>query len=79
MDEAAGAALLLTLAGTQSRPRIAGLLVAFVALDGLKPWPISLIEDAPGAIGVMGDDMVLGLIMGTLVIAIRHVIVGRRD
>lgn len=79
VDEVAGVALMLTLAGTRAYGPLAALLVGFILLDGLKPWPMSQIEKAPGAIGVMGDDMVLGLIMGTLVLSMRHIIVSRRS
>jgi phosphatidylglycerophosphatase A len=38
----------------------------FRLLDGLKPGPIRMIERLPGAIGVIGDDVLAGLITNFL-------------
>ena len=36
-------------------------LVLFRAFDILKPWPIRKLEDLPGGLGVMADDIMAGL------------------
>ncbi|MGJ3263942.1 MAG: phosphatidylglycerophosphatase A family protein [Salinarimonas sp.] len=57
IDEVAGAALVLFLL-RPSRPSIAAvLLVAYVAIDRVKPWPVSRAEAIPGGFGVMADDL----------------------
>lgn len=57
VDEVVGAALVL-LALRPARPAVAALLlVAYVAIDRLKPWPIHLAEQIPGAAGVVLDDV----------------------
>lgn len=49
------------------------ILLAFIAFrffDILKPWPVSFFDKkVPGAIGVMGDDIVAGLFAALCVIA----------
>lgn len=60
----------------------AGVLAAiFLALDRLKPWPMDRIEGIPGGVGVMLDDIVLGLVIGLGVLltnALRRGIVERQ-
>jgi hypothetical protein len=47
--------------------------VAFRALDILKPWPIGFIDRrVRGAIGVVGDDVVAGVIAGAMILGLHH-------
>ncbi len=46
--------------------------VLFRALDIAKPWPISRLEDIPGGIGIMADDLAAGLIAGGIIAALAH-------
>lgn len=41
--------------------------VVFRLLDGLKPGPIRMAEKLPGSIGVIGDDVLAGLITNFLI------------
>lgn len=65
IDEAAGQ--FLALAGCL--PAVAGdalwVLAAFGlfrALDILKPWPVCALERLPGALGIMADDLLCGIV-----------------
>lgn len=62
IDEWAG--MWLTLLLTPSSDPFAILLafVLFRFFDIIKPWPVSVGEKAPGAIGVLLDDLIAGLI-----------------
>jgi phosphatidylglycerophosphatase A len=54
---------------------IAAAFFAFRALDILKPWPISAIDErVPGAPGVLGDDVAAGLLAGGGLAAVRAVV-----
>lgn len=44
---------------------IAGFIL-FRIFDIAKPWPVSRFERLPGALGVMSDDLVAGLIAGLI-------------
>ncbi|GGK22416.1 phosphatidylglycerophosphatase A family protein [Salinarimonas ramus] len=57
VDEVAGAALVLFVLRPKRPSIAAAVLVAYVAIDRLKPWPVSLAESIPGAFGVMLDDI----------------------
>ena len=54
------------------------ILIAFILFrffDILKPWPISFIDKkVPGALGVMGDDIIAGLFAAICVFAVSTVI-----
>jgi phosphatidylglycerophosphatase A len=64
IDEVAGA-LAMALAAPRLRAiPLGGLALAFLALDRLKPWPFSAFENLSGGIGVMADDLAVGLAIG---------------
>ncbi|WP_349367646.1 phosphatidylglycerophosphatase A [Salinarimonas sp.] len=71
IDEVAGAAFLLFLLVTRRAPVAAALLAVYVALDRLKPWPIGLTEEIPGALGVMVDDLAAALPVAVAALAAR--------
>ena len=51
-----------------------GLLLAFAlfrALDIVKPWPIRRLEELPGGVGIMADDLAAGVVAAALVAAAR--------
>ena len=54
------------------------ILIAFILFrffDILKPWPISFIDKrVPGALGVMGDDIIAGLFAAICVFGVSTVI-----
>ncbi len=53
-------------------PRLLVLAAAFLALDRLKPWPLPAIEQWPGGIGVMADDIAAGIAIGLIMaVAVR--------
>ncbi len=62
-DEVAG--YLVTMLGMPLREHawlcVAGGFFAFRIFDILKPWPIRAIEEKPGGIAVMADDILAGL------------------
>ncbi len=73
IDEVAGFAAAMAIIGAASW-RIGGFTaIAFLALDRLKPWPFDLIEAVPGGIGVMLDDIALGLAIGVAVTVLRPI------
>jgi len=78
IDEVAGyAAVLAVLGGSGWRgPGVAALL--FLALDRLKPWPFDRVEAVPGGIGVMLDDIALGLTLGGTMLFVQQVLRRRR-
>ena len=41
----------------------------FLAVDRWKPWPIDRLEALPGPIGVLADDVAVGLAVGALALA----------
>ncbi len=56
-------------------PGWVGGFVLFRLFDILKPWPVSWAERAPGALGVMLDDVVAGVLAGAVMLiaaAIAH-------
>jgi phosphatidylglycerophosphatase A len=66
IDEVAGQWLACAL----SPLTFAGYALAFIlfrAFDVAKPWPISRAEKLPGGFGVMTDDLLAGLIAGSIV------------
>ena len=44
----------------------------FRVLDIFKPWPISAVEEFPGGMGVMADDLVAGVLTGLVVAVFAH-------
>lgn len=78
IDEVAGylAAVAAMLAAKVSAtwPRLLVLAAAFLALDRLKPWPLPAIEQLPGGLGVMADDIAAGIAIGLLMAAAVHLL-----
>ena len=68
IDEWAGMAVALIPVLSAKEPFIA-IVVAFLLFrlfDIWKPWPISKVEKLPGALGIMADDILAGLIAAVL-------------
>ncbi|WP_372425494.1 phosphatidylglycerophosphatase A [Salinarimonas chemoclinalis] len=63
IDEVVGAALVLFALRPKRLSVAAFLLVAYVTIDRIKPWPVDRIEAIPGAIGVMADDLAAAAIL----------------
>jgi phosphatidylglycerophosphatase A len=78
IDEVAGyLAAVATLLVARLEATWARLLVlagAFLVLDRLKPWPLPAIEQWPGGIGVMADDIAAGMAIGLLMVAAVHLL-----
>lgn len=73
IDEVAGQLLTLLLTGAG----LAGAAVGFVVfriLDVFKPWPAGRFERLPGGLGIMADDLMVG-IYGNLLLRIAFVLV----
>ncbi|MBY0338345.1 MAG: phosphatidylglycerophosphatase A [Acetobacteraceae bacterium] len=71
VDEAAGQAL--ALAFVPAALGVWGVLLAFGLfrlLDILKPGPVGWMDRQPGALGVMGDDLVAGGLAAALLLGI---------
>ena len=71
IDEVAGvllAAACIPAAALVREPVLAvGLAVVFFRVfDIAKPWPVASCERLPGALGIMADDLVAGLLAGLL-------------
>lgn len=75
VDEVAGYLACLAVAGRFGWLGAGGIAVLFLFLDRLKPWPFSTLEAIPGGIGVVADDVILGLALG---LAVRMVVAVRR-
>lgn len=60
IDEWAG--MWIALAGALSLYEVALAFILFRLLDAVKPYPINVLESAPGAAGVMLDDLGAGCI-----------------
>jgi phosphatidylglycerophosphatase A len=66
VDEVAG--MLVALAGAPATP--AGFAAAFLlfrVFDVLKPWPAARLQDAPGGVGVVADDLAAGVLAAAAV------------
>jgi phosphatidylglycerophosphatase A len=68
IDEVAGQLLTLIATGGSLAALILGFLL-FRVLDIVKPWPVRRLEDLPGGLGIMADDLMAGL-FGRLVMAV---------
>jgi phosphatidylglycerophosphatase A len=67
IDEVAGQLIAVSPAG----PDPLSFLLAFTLfriLDVMKPWPCRALEDLPGALGVIADDIAAGLYAAALVV-----------
>jgi phosphatidylglycerophosphatase A len=57
-----------------ARPAWPGLLAAFVLfrlLDITKPGPVGWADRQPGAVGIMADDVIAGVLAAAILFAIR--------
>ncbi len=61
-DEGVGMLLVLAALPAVTLPGLFLAFALFRALDIVKPWPISWADAQPGALGVMLDDILAGLI-----------------
>jgi phosphatidylglycerophosphatase A len=69
IDEAAGMLIALGLIPAGAGWGAVGLaFVLFRAFDILKPWPVSWADGLPGAVGVMLDDVLAGLLGGAVLL-----------
>lgn len=67
MDEFAGMAFAFIFTG----PSVASIVLSFVLFrlfDILKPFPINKLQEIPGALGILVDDLLAGLYAGFLII-----------
>ncbi len=60
IDETAGY-LVATAGLSPGLPALLGSFFLFRLMDVVKPWPARRLEDLPGGIGIMADDLVAGL------------------
>jgi phosphatidylglycerophosphatase A len=74
IDEVAGFILAAFIGRRLSLVMIVALVPVFLALDRWKPWPLSSVEHLPGSIGIMGDDLAAGLILGLIIYNVRRMI-----
>jgi phosphatidylglycerophosphatase A len=68
IDEVAGQWLTLCLTGVGLSGALLGF-IAFRAFDIAKPWPVRRLEDLPGGVGIMADDLMAG-VYGHLVVRV---------
>ena len=72
LDEVVGYLLALALftsvLGAPTAPWVLVLFALFRAFDILKPPPVGRLEELPGAVGVMADDAMAGLMAGGLAV-----------
>ena len=73
LDEVAGQLIaLLPLLGAPLPLKGAGLAFAlFRALDIGKPWPLRRLEELPGGVGIMADDLAAGALAAAGIVAAR--------
>jgi phosphatidylglycerophosphatase A len=72
LDEVAGQAIaLLPLLPALSLSGVVLGFLLFRLLDIWKPWPISRLEELPGGVGIMADDLAAGAIAAAAVAAAR--------
>ncbi|MBM3751049.1 MAG: phosphatidylglycerophosphatase A [Acidimicrobiia bacterium] len=60
IDEVAGQLVTLFLTGAGLTGAIIGFFV-FRLFDIIKPWPARQLEDLPGGVGIMADDLMAGV------------------
>lgn len=78
IDEVAGALAMALAAPRLGAIPLGGLALAFLALDRLKPWPFSALERLDGGVGVMADDLAVGLAIGLAATALHRMTTRRR-
>ena len=72
VDEVAG--MLIACCGNpRTLPWVLGLFLAFRVFDVLKPFGINRLQDLPGGVGVVADDLVAGL-YASLLGQLRHLV-----
>lgn len=64
VDEVVGALAMAVVAPRLGAIPLALLATAFLALDRIKPWPFSELERLSGGVGVMADDLAVGIAIG---------------
>jgi phosphatidylglycerophosphatase A len=79
IDEVAGQWITLLALPHPSLAGCAAALLAFRLFDITKPGPIGWAERAPGAVGVMADDVLAGLAAAALVLGLRWALPGWLD
>jgi phosphatidylglycerophosphatase A len=67
IDEVAGQLVTLFMTGAGLYGAIIGFF-AFRLFDIIKPWPARQLEDLPGGVGIMADDLMAG-VYGWVVVA----------
>jgi phosphatidylglycerophosphatase A len=72
IDEVAGM-LISCCANPRTLPWILGLFLAFRAFDVVKPLGVNKLQDLPGGIGVMADDVLAGVYV-SLLGQLRHLV-----
>ena len=60
IDEVAGHLVTLLMTGAGFYGAIVGFLI-FRIFDIIKPWPARQLEDLPGGVGIMADDLMAGV------------------
>jgi phosphatidylglycerophosphatase A len=72
IDEVAGM-LISCCANPRTLPWVLGLFLAFRAFDVVKPLGINKLQDLPGGIGIMADDVLAGIYV-SLLGQLRHLV-----
>ena len=75
IDEVAGQLVTLIFTGVTLRGAIAGF-VLFRVLDVFKPWPARRLEHLPGGVGIMADDLMVGIYGNLILLALMQVYPG---
>ncbi|MGH7057580.1 MAG: phosphatidylglycerophosphatase A family protein [Acetobacteraceae bacterium] len=73
IDEIAGQWITLLVLPYPSVPTLVAGFLFFRAFDILKPGPVHWVERAPGAFGVMADDVLAGILAALLLFACRMI------
>lgn len=75
IDEVAGQLLTLLGTGAGLRSTLLGFVV-FRLLDIFKPWPAGRFEKLPGGVGIMADDLMVGVYGNIFIRLVRMVVFG---
>ncbi|MDY8110824.1 phosphatidylglycerophosphatase A [Fulvimarina sp. 2208YS6-2-32] len=70
-DEVAGYLAGLALLGRTGWFGAAGFGALFLLLDRLKPWPFDRMEAMAGGVGVVADDLAVGMFLGLAILLVR--------
>lgn len=71
VDEVAGQFIALLPAALAPLPFAVGFLL-FRLFDIVKPWPIRRLENLPGGLGIMADDLLAGIYAALVLLAGEH-------